>query len=118
MRKTKAISIGLLATSLAACHHHPVHHHTLINSWGDDYYIDDGYGYAPAVYWYPTAIYYNYGYYNGHICNRTSVIYRNTSGYHATSGGRVSRSYSSHGSYGRSGTPRGGFGSSGHSASS
>lgn len=127
MRKSQSIAIGLLATSIASCSH-PIHRHPVIGSdgnWADSdtsnnvVYVDDGYGYVPTyyhhMYYHPIFVNYNYGYYNGHISNRTSVVYRTSSGsYNATSGGRVGHVSSSHSS-----TSRGGFGHSGsHSASS
>jgi hypothetical protein len=128
MRKSQSIAIGLLATSIASCSTQPVHRHPVIGaggSWSDNdttnniVYVDDGYGYVPTyyhhTYYHPIFVNYGYGYYNGHISNRTSVVYRTSSGsYNATSGGRVGHSSSSH----SSGISRGGFGSSGHSVSS
>ena len=122
MKKTQVINIGLLAASVAAfssCHH-PYHRHPLINEWDqDNCYVDDGYGYAPFVYWHPMYVGYYPGYYGGtFISNRTSVVYRTSSGYRATSGGRVSRtSPVTRGSTGYAGhTSRGGFGSSRHAS--
>ena len=126
MRKSQSIAIGLLATSIASCSG-PHHRHTVIandGTWDDStnnsVYVDDGYGYVPTYYhhsyYHPIFVSYHYGYYGGHISNRTSVVYRTTSGsYAATSGGRVSHvTSSSH----TSSISRGGFGSSGHSARS
>ena len=122
MHKSNTIAIGLLAGSIAAvsCTHHPIHRHIVANdtSWDqDDYYVNDGYGYSPMIYHYPIFIDYSYGYYGGHISNRTSVVYRTRTGsYAATSGGRVAHVSVAHGSVGHSShTSRGGFG---HSASS
>lgn len=124
MKRSNAITIGLLAASVAgftSCHH-PHHRHVLINDWDqDNAYVDDGYGYSACMYYHPFYVGYYPGYYGGSfISNRTTVVYRTSTGYHATSGGRVSRtSPVSRGSTGFSGhTSRGGFGSSGHSASS
>ena len=126
MRKSNTIAIGLLAASVASissCTHHPLHRHVVITdpNWDqDDYYVDDGYGYSPMIYHYPIFVDYSYGYYGGHISNRTSVVYRTRNGsYAATSGGRVAHVSVSHGSVGHSShTSRGGFGhsASGHSA--
>lgn len=124
MRKSSAISIGLLATSIASCTHHPIHRHQVVSdsTWDDNYYVDDGYGYSPMFYFHPIYVDYSYGYYGGHISNRTSIVYRtHTGSYAATSGGRVSRVHPSHGSVGHgSYTQRGGFvhSASGHSSGS
>jgi hypothetical protein len=121
MRKSNTIAIGLLAASIAAISSctHPVHRHPVVkDDWDqDDYYVNDGYGYSPMIYHYPIFVNYPYGYYGGHISNRTSVVYRtHTGSYAATSGGRVAHASVAHGSVGHSShTSRGGFG---HSASS
>jgi len=123
MRKSNAITIGLLAASIASCNHHPhaLHRHPTLTdpNWDDNYYVDDGYGYSPMIYYYPFYVDYSYGYYGGHVCNHTSVVYRTRSGgYAATSGGRVARVSVPHGSIGHASyTSRGGFGSSAHGSS-
>jgi hypothetical protein len=116
MRKsTKVITLGLLAASIAACSQQP-HHKRRVYGQDDECYVNSGYGYNPMLYYYPIWFYPSYSYSNGHISNTTAVIYRTRTGYHATSGGRVSRANVS--GRGSVSVSRGGFGSSGHTVSS
>lgn len=118
MRKSTTITIGLLAVSIASCKHKPVHHHPVIpNNFDDEYYVNDGYGYSPMMYYYPIWVDNYYGLDFGFVGNHTSVVYRTRNGaYAATSGGRVAHvSPSAHGAIGHSSTTsRGGFGGIGH----
>ena len=121
MRKSNAITIGLLAASIASCNHHhrALHRYPTLTdpSWDDNFYVNnDNNGYIPMLYYYPIYIDNYYGYYSGHICNHTSIVYRTNTGFNATSGGRISRVSVPHGSIGHA-SSRGGFGSSAHGSS-
>jgi len=120
-KSTQYITLSLLAASLASCRQ-TRHRHPASQDWSngrddrDNYYMDYGYGYAPMNYYYPFWYYNSCGYYGGHICNNTAVLYHSNGGYRATSGGRVS--HADIAGNGRVTTSRGGFGSSSHSFSS
>lgn len=114
MKKSKIISIGLLALSIAACHKK---HKSNYNQWNQSdstntqYYIDDGTGYhqggiSPVwIYW---------------------MLLRQSNGGYSSSPGYVYRSYGSRGTgsfhnteFGvRTTISRGGFGHSGSHAGS
>jgi len=119
MKKSKAISIGLLALSIAACTSNEKRQRQ--NVVGQpNYYVDNGQGYQRGgvspmwIFWayhmgsmgrvssYPTYVHQSYG--------------RNGS-YHMASNGRRT-TFSKSTPISRSSVSRGGFGSSGHSASS
>ena len=124
MRKSKIVTIGLLALSVASCTSSRNRQKLDDYQENPDYYIDNGSGYNQGgvspfwVYWaynmgsggrytsYPVYIHQSYG--------------RNGT-YHASSQGSTSRISSrsvSRGGISRASVSRGGFGSSGHSSSS
>ena len=126
MKKSKIVSIGLLALSLSACHKHRV---KVYQDWNDyqnnpTYYVNDGYGYhngGVSPFWIYWA--YQMGS-NNRIYASPGYVYRSyNGGYVSTYGGSrtamSSRSFRSSGGLSSHSTiSRGGFGSSGSHASS
>jgi hypothetical protein len=126
MKKSKVISIGLLALSIAACTSNEKRKRKAVDEFGQPiYYVDNGNGYnrggvSPMwIYWM-----YSMGSNNRIMSNPTYVgrSYGRNGTYHATSFGKrttLTRSSFSKSSSGmRSSISRGGFGHSSSHASS
>lgn len=112
MKKSKAIAIGLLSLSLAACHKKHKHHQDV------NYYIStnpNGTAYYSASSNFPVYLYYYMYMSNGRYVYSPGVSYHS---YYRSSGSSYSRSMTTSGSH--TSVSRGGFGSigSGHGGSS
>jgi len=126
MKKSKVITIGLLALSIAACTSHEKKQRQTVNEQGQPvYYVDNGQGYQHggiSPFW----IFYAYHMGSmGRVSSYPTYVHRSSGrngSYHMTSNGQrstFSRSTSvSRSGIAKSGISRGGFGSSGHSATS
>ena len=116
MKKSKIITIGLLALSIASCHKEKKQSN---NDWnqGPNYYVNDGTGYHQggiSPFW----VFYYYHMMGNRMVYEPSYLYRSPGrygAYHSTTLGSkstISRSSMSRGSMSRSNVSRGGFGHS------
>lgn len=122
MKKSKVVTIGLLALSIAGCHKKKSKHQS-VKDWGDDkqnaYISTNGGGnYQPANSGFPFWFYYymlmnngRYGYYPG------AVYHQHYYGHYANASSRGSFGVSEGGHAFRGGSTRGGFGSLGRAGS-
>jgi len=113
MKKSKAIAIGLLTLSIAACHRHRERRHETWDQYNNNpnYYVNDGNGYhhgGISPFW----IYWAYRMGQGNrIYSSPGYVYRGYSGgYHSTEFGHST-------GISRGSVSRGGFGFSGSHAS-
>jgi len=126
MKKSKAISIGLLALSIGACTSNKKRERQRVDEFGQPiYYIDNGYGYNRGTVS-PMWIYWAYSMgANNRVSSYPTYIgrsYGRNGTYHATSFGKrttlTRSSFSKSSSSSRSSISRGGFGHSSSHASS